>query len=218
MTNRNLKDFCFPFLISLWNLIFCKALKQLDEGKTLSWPVTLGAQTAGWRALLELKWLSAKTKIALKEFLLSHVFYSERSMFFSSSVGMTFILAGYLTTLDGDTLTSVGHWPKSWGAPWTNRLFYKPGSWEGWYIFDNQTFQHNVFLSGHPPCPINVIVKNIKCVLFYFRIINGLCLPTSQWQRRNTVQNCRKINMWKLSMEKKTNKNSWVSCRLLLKL
>lgn len=50
-----------------------------------------------------------KKKTALKEFLLSHVFYSERSMFFSSSVGMTFILAGYLTTLDGDTLTSVGH-------------------------------------------------------------------------------------------------------------
>lgn len=59
-----------------------------------------------------------------------------------------------------------------------------------------------------PPPPINVIVKNIKCVLFYFRIINGLCLPTSQWQRRTTVQNCRKINMWKLSMEKKREKNT----------
>lgn len=115
---------------------------------------------------------------------------------------MTFILAGYLPTLDGVTLTSVGHWPKSWGAPWTNRLFYKPGRWEGWYIFDNQTFQCNVFLRGHPS-PINVIVRNIKCVLFYFRTINGLCLPTSQGQRRNTVQNCRKINMWKLSMEEK---------------
>lgn len=153
MTNRTLKGCHFPFLISLWNLIFCKALQQLDKGKHCHDPsVTLGAQTAAGRALLELKWLSAKKKKkALKGFLLSLVFYSECSMFFSSSVGMTFILAGYLTTLDGVTLTSVGHWPKSRGAPWTNRLFYKPGRREGRYIFDNQTFQRNVFLSGHLP-------------------------------------------------------------------
>lgn len=53
--------------------------------------------------IMKRKWLSEK-EIALKGFLLSLVFYSECSMFFSSSVGMTFILAGYLTTLDDVTL------------------------------------------------------------------------------------------------------------------
>lgn len=151
---------------------------KVTEGKPLLWPVTLGAQTASWRASLELRESGSEKETALKGFLLSLVFYSECSMFFSSSVGMTFILAGYLTTLGDVTLTSVGHWPKSWGgAPWTNRLFYKPGWWEGWYIFDNQTFQCNVFLRGHPP-PLMLSWKT-SCVLFYFHIINGLCLPTS---------------------------------------
>lgn len=71
----------------------------------------------------------------------------------------------------------------------------------------------NVMFSLEVTPPIHVIVKNIKCVLFYFRIMGFALLP-SQRPRRNTVQNCRKINVWKLSMEKKT---SWVSCRLLLK-
>lgn len=73
--------------------------------------MTLGAQTASGRALLELRESGCQQKqtTALKGFLLSLVFHSECSLFFSSSVGMTFILAGYLTTLDGVTVTSVGH-------------------------------------------------------------------------------------------------------------
>lgn len=49
-------------------------------------------------SIMKREWLSEK-ETALKGFLLSLVFYSECSMFFLSSVGMTFILAGYFTTL-----------------------------------------------------------------------------------------------------------------------
>lgn len=106
---------------------------------------------------------------------MSLVFYSERSVFFLIKCRDDIHLSRLLNTL---ALTQVLGWGR---GTWTNGLFYKPGRWEGWYIFDNQTFQY-VFLRGHPP--INVIVKNIKCVLFYFHIINGLKgLPTSQWQR-----------------------------------
>lgn len=37
------------------------------------------------------------------------VFYPECSVFSHQTVGMTFILAGYLTTLADVTLASVGH-------------------------------------------------------------------------------------------------------------
>lgn len=54
------------------------------------------------------KWLSENQK-ALKGFFLSLVSIQNVPCFFSSSVGMTLILAGYLPTLDDVTLTSVGH-------------------------------------------------------------------------------------------------------------
>lgn len=131
------------------------------------------------------KWLS-ENETALKGLLLSLVFYSECSMFFLKCGNDIYLsrLLSYTGWCQSNQCRALTH---VLGAPWTNGLFYKPGRWEGWYIFDNQTFQCNVLLRGHTLPPINVIVRYIKCVLFYFHIINGLCLSTSQWQRRNIL-------------------------------
>ncbi|KAF6074960.1 hypothetical protein HJG60_009370 [Phyllostomus discolor] len=131
----------------------------------------------------ERRWLSAK-ETAFKRFLSSPASSSECSLFLSSSVGMASVSAGHRTAPDTVTPASVGPWPKSWGAPWTNRLFYKPGRWEGWSIFDNQTFQCNVFLRGHSPHSCYREKHQVCSFLFSY---NKRALLTNITMAKNTV-------------------------------
>lgn len=121
--------------------------------------------------------------------------------------GMTFVLAGYLTTLDDVTPTRVGHWLQSRGHPWTNRLFYKLGGGrDGIFLI---TRHSNAMFSLEVTPPQLMLSWKVSSVCFFLFSYNKWALLTDiTMAKKTTVQNCRKINMWKLSMGKKREKKT----------
>lgn len=109
MTNGNLEGFYFPFLISLCSTI-CEALNDWMREKLL-WP---RSPNSIMKSILRMtrKWLSAKETAKGAPFQSCFLF---RMFYVLIKRRMTFVLAGYLTTLDDATPTRVGHWLKSWG-------------------------------------------------------------------------------------------------------
>lgn len=121
------------------------------------------------------KWLS-QNETALKGFLLSLVFYSGCSTFFLIKCGNDTYLSRLLNYTgwyhSNQCRALIQVLGVGVGGPQTNGLFYKPGRWEGWSIFDNQTFQY-VFLRGHT---LPLLLWKTSIVVFFLFSYNKWAL------------------------------------------
>lgn len=110
------------------------------------------------------KWLSAKETAKGAPFQSCFLF----RMFYVLLIkcGMTFVLAGYLSTLDDVTPTRVGHWLKSWGLLGPTDYFTNLGGGrDGIFLI---TRHSNVMFSLEvtPPPPQLMLSWKISSVFF----------------------------------------------------